>query len=107
MLPEKLFSHLFHASSIGYCLLAPTEGLEILEVNDAFLAGVHRSRAEVQGKRLFDAFPDNPADPYSAVNALAQSISTAIETGKSQVMEAQHYPIEIHRDGRRWFEDRV
>ena len=105
MLPEQLFSQSFRASPIGQYLLAPTEGLEILEVNDAFLASVHRSRADVQGKRLFDAFPDNPDDPYSAVKALAQSISVAIETGKSQIMPAQRYPIEMHRDGESWFED--
>ena len=105
MLSEKLFSQSFRASPIGQYLLAPTEGLEILEVNDAFLASVQRLRTDVEGKRLFDAFPNNPDDPYSAVSALAQSISVAIETGRSQIMPAQLYPIEMHRGGESWFEN--
>jgi PAS domain S-box-containing protein len=105
MLPENMFRESFRASPIGQYLLSPTEGLEILEVNDAFLSTVHRSRADIQGKRLFEAFPNNPSDPYSAVNALAESIAVAIKTGKSQKMAAQLYPIEMHQDGKSWFED--
>jgi len=105
MTAENLFSEAFRASPIGQYLLAPTEGLEILDVNDAFLASVRRSRSDVQGKPLFDVFPNNPDDPYSAVSALAKSIATAIEEGKSQLMPAQLYPIEMHRDGKSWFEN--
>ena len=68
MSSEILISESFLASLIVLCLLAPTKELEILEVNDAFLAAVHRSRGDVQGKRLFDVFPKNPSDFYGAVN---------------------------------------
>jgi PAS domain S-box-containing protein len=107
MCSENLISESFRVSPIGQYLLAPTEGLEILEVNDAFLASVRRSRADVQGKRLFDVFPNDPADPCSAVDELAQSIAVAVRTGKSQVMPALRYPIEMHRDGKSWFENMV
>lgn len=105
MSSQKLFSESFRASPIGQYLLAPTEGLEILEVNDAFLAAVGRSRADVQGKRLFDVFPNNPVDPHLAVNDLARSIALAVATGTSQIMPAQRYPIEMHQDGKSWFEN--
>ncbi len=104
---EKLFSESFRASPIGQYLLAPTERFEILEVNDAFLEAVRRTRANVQGKPLFEAFPDDPDSPHSAVAALAQSIAAAILTGKTQTMPAQLYPIEMHRNGERWFENMV
>jgi signal transduction histidine kinase/CheY-like chemotaxis protein len=107
MLPDKLFHSAFDTSPIGQYLLAPTEKLEILAVNDAFLSSVARTRDSVQGRPLFEVFPNNPGDPQeSGVQALARSIAAAIDTGKSQSMQAQRYPIEMHLDGRSWFEDR-
>lgn len=106
MLPETLFRSSFEASPIGQVLLAPTDQLELLAVNDAFLASASRSRADLLGRALFDVFPNDPADPDGQnAQTLARSIARAIETGQSQVMEAQRYPIEMHKDGRSWFED--
>ena len=62
MLPDKVYHSAFDASPIGQCLLAPTAGLDILAVNQAFLDSVSRTRAEVQGRPLFDAFPTDPDD---------------------------------------------
>ena len=106
MLPDKIFHSSFDRSPIGQYLLAPTEKLEILAVNQAFLSSVSRTRAEVQGRPLFEAFPNDPDDTGdTGVQDLARSIAAAIETGKSQTMVAQRYPIEMHADGRSWFED--
>lgn len=106
MLPEALFRFSFEGSPIGQVLLAPTEKLQFLAVNDAFLATASRTRSEVLGRPLFEVFPADPADPQGqGAQALARSIARAIETGKSQVMPAQRYPIEMERDGKRWFED--
>jgi len=101
-----LFTASFHHSPIGQCLLAPTDKLEILAGNDAFLRSVSRRREDVLGRPLFDVFPNNPDDPNdSGVQSLGRSIATAIETGQSQSMAAQHYPIQMHENGRSWFED--
>ena len=106
MVTDGLFLASFHASPIGQYLLAPTEKLEILAVNDAFLRAVSRRREDVIGRPLFEVFPNNPDDPHdTGVQDLAHSIRLAIETGASQKMPAQRYPIEMHRDGKRWFED--
>lgn len=106
MLPDKIFHSSFDRSPIGQYLLAPTENLEILAVNEAFLSSVSRTRAEVEGRPLFSVFPNDPND-YGDTGAqdLARSIAMAIETGQSQKMVAQRYPIEMHADGRSWFED--
>jgi signal transduction histidine kinase len=106
MLTDKLFEVAFHSSPIGQYLLAPTDKLEILAVNDAFLRSVARRREDVLGRPLFEVFPNNPADPKdTGVQDLARSIRDAIEAGASQRMPAQRYPIEMERDGRRWFEN--
>ncbi len=103
---DPLFQASFHASPIGQYLLAPTERLEILAVNDAFLRSVSRQRADVLGRPLFDVFPNDPDDPRdTGVQDLARSIRTAIATGTTQTMPAQRYPIEMHRDGHSLFED--
>jgi signal transduction histidine kinase/ActR/RegA family two-component response regulator len=102
-----LFTASFHHSPIGQYLLAPTDKLEILAVNDAFLRSVSRRREDVLGRPLFEVFPNNPDDPNDfGVQSLDRSIATAIETGRSQSMAAQHYPIQMHKDGRSWFEDK-
>ncbi|WP_051971335.1 ATP-binding protein [Massilia sp. 9096] len=105
MLIDKIFEVAFHGSPIGQYLLAPTDQLEILAVNDAFLRSVARRREDVLGRPLFEVFPNNPTDPHdTGVQDLARSIRDAIEAGASQKMAAQRYPIEMERDGRRWFE---
>jgi len=102
---EELFGASFDAAPIGQCLLAPTGTLEILAVNEAFLAPVGRSRGDLVGRALFDAFPNDPDNPHSGVAKLIESIQTAIRTGKSHAMPAQRYSVEMDRNGKRAFED--
>jgi signal transduction histidine kinase/ActR/RegA family two-component response regulator len=106
MISDPIFSSAFHSSPIGQYLLAPTDRLEILAVNDAFLRSVSRRREEVLGMPLFEAFAGDPTDPGdTGIHALASSIRTAVETGQSQRMPVQRYPIKMQKDGRTWFED--
>jgi len=106
MVSDPLFNAAFHRSPIGQYLLAPTDRLEILAVNDAFLRAVSRRREDLLGMPLFEVLGDDPNDPdATGVRNLGASIRTAIETGQSQLMPVQRYPIEMHKDGRSWFED--
>jgi signal transduction histidine kinase/ActR/RegA family two-component response regulator len=106
MVSDPLFNAAFHRSPIGQYLLAPTEKLEILAVNDAFLRAVVRRHEDLLGMPLFEVLGDDPNDPdATGVRNLGASIRTAIETGQSQLMPVQRYPIEMHKDGRSWFED--
>jgi signal transduction histidine kinase/ActR/RegA family two-component response regulator len=106
MISDSFFSAAFHGSPIGQCLLAPTDRLEIIAVNDAFLRSAARRREDVLGMPLFAAFgsdPDDPAD--TGMRDLARSIRTAIATGQSQKMPAQRYPVRMEQEGRAWFQD--
>jgi signal transduction histidine kinase/ActR/RegA family two-component response regulator len=106
MVSDPLFNAAFHRSPIGQYLLAPTDQLEILAVNDAFLRAVSRRREDLLGMPLFEVLGDDPNDPdATGVRNLGASIRTAIETGQSQLMPVQRYPIEMRKDGRTWFED--
>jgi PAS domain-containing protein len=106
MVSDSVFSTAFRDSPIGQYLLAPTDKLEIIAVNDTFLRSVSRAREEVLGMPLFDAFGSNPDDPSdTGVQALGLSIRTAIDTGHSQAMPVQRYPIKMQKDGQTWFED--
>jgi signal transduction histidine kinase len=106
MVSDNVFNTAFYCSPIGQYLLAPTDKLEILAVNDAFLRSVGCQREEVLGVPLFEAFGNNPDDSSdTGAQALDLSIRTAIRTGQSQVMEVQRYPIKMQKDGRTWFED--
>ncbi len=106
MVSDNLYSAAFHRSPIGQYLLAPTDKLEILAVNDAFLRSVSRRREDLLGMPLFAVLGDDPNDPdANGVRDLGASIRTAIDTGQSQLMPVQRYPIEMHKDGRSWFED--
>ncbi|HEX8604817.1 MAG TPA: PAS domain-containing protein, partial [Pseudoduganella sp.] len=106
MISDSFFSTAFHASPIAQCLLAPTDRLEIIAVNDAFLRSAARPREDVLGMPLFAAFgsdPDDPAD--TGMRDLGHSIRTAIATGQSQKMPAQRYPVRMEQEGRAWFQD--
>jgi hypothetical protein len=54
MVSDPLFNAAFHRSPIGQYLLAPTDKLEILAVNDSFLRAVSRSREDLLGMPLFE-----------------------------------------------------
>ena len=55
------FRRLFEATPGPYLILAPD--FTIVAVNDAYLAATLTRREDLIGRRLFDAFPDNPDDP--------------------------------------------
>ncbi|MBB3220056.1 PAS domain-containing hybrid sensor histidine kinase/response regulator [Pseudoduganella umbonata] len=103
---DALFTAAFHRSPIPQYLLAPTDGLEIIAVNDAFLKAVSRRREDVLGLPLFEAFGEDPGDTGdTGVGPLARSIAVAIATGAPHVIPAQRYPIRMTKDGMTWFED--
>ncbi len=66
----------------------------IVEATDAYLEMTMRKREDIVGKKVFDAFPDNPDDPNSKnTGLLRQSIDNAIKTRKPDVMDLLRYDI--------------
>jgi hypothetical protein len=58
------FQTLFEADPGLYLVLLPdAPRYTIVAVNDAYARATMTTREDILGRGLFDAFPDNPADP--------------------------------------------
>ncbi len=91
-------SQLFTASPMPYLLL--DERLRIVAANDAYLARTGRERADLVGIGVFEAFPDNPADPEtSGTDILRASFESVLSTGEPHLLPWQRYDIRERADG--------
>ena len=71
------------------CLIV-TADLRICEVNQAYLDATRRRREDLIGRDLFDAFPDNPADPRAdGARNVRASLERALRTGRPDTMAVQ------------------
>lgn len=94
MRPEIDHGALFAATPSPYLVLAPD--LVIVDVNDAYLRATGRTRANLLGQHVFDAFPDNPADPDAdGVKNLGASLGRVLATGEADTMAVQKYDIPV------------
>lgn len=92
------FAAVFAAAPSPYLLLRPD--LTICDANAAYLTATGRSRDDLVGRSMFEAFPDNPAQPDAdGVANLRASLERARATGRPDVMAVQRYDIPM-ADGR-------
>lgn len=83
---------LFDAAPTPFLVVDP--GLVIVEVNRAYCASVGRSREELLGRFMFEAFPSNPEDPAGdGVENLRASLERARDTQRPDTMAVQKYDI--------------
>ncbi|SCF28806.1 PAS fold-containing protein [Micromonospora mirobrigensis] len=83
---------LFRSTPTPYLVLSPD--LTIVEVNEAYLWATGRTRAELLGRHVFDAFPGNPdSSDASGVPNLRASLIRARDTGRADTMALQRYDI--------------
>ncbi len=88
------YAALFAATPSPYLVLGTD--LVIVEVNQAYLDATGRTREDLIGKYVFDAFPDNPADPEAdGVRNLSASLHRVLTTGEPDPMALQKYDIPI------------
>jgi serine phosphatase RsbU (regulator of sigma subunit) len=88
--PEIDYAAVF-AALPSPCLVLGTD-LVIADANAAFCEVTARSRAELVGQYLFDAFPDNPADPEAdGVATLKASLHRVLASGQTDHMAMQKY----------------
>ena len=67
----------------------------MVAANQARYAVTNTREDDVIGRKLFDVFPDNPADPQSTgVANLTASLRRVIATGQTDVMPVQKYDIQ-------------
>ena len=86
------YAALFHAVPTPYLVMTPD--LVIAEANDAYLSVVGRSREELIGRPVFQAFPPTPdALDASGVSRVQLSFEKARDTGEPDTMPVQKYDI--------------
>ncbi|OIJ66601.1 PP2C family protein-serine/threonine phosphatase [Streptomyces mangrovisoli] len=94
MRPDVDYAALFQATPSANLLLDPA--LTIVDVNQAFLRVTGRSREDLMGQYLFDAFPDNPGNPEAdGVHNLNASLQRVLTTGRMDTMVLQRYDIPV------------
>jgi PAS domain S-box-containing protein len=75
-----------------YLILSPD--LIILTASDAYLKATYKKRKNIQGKPLFDIFPDNPALPdLHASGSLRQSLEWVLGQKQPHQMGHQRYDV--------------
>jgi PAS domain S-box-containing protein len=88
------YAGLFAETPSPYLVLRPD--LVIVEVNRAYLEATGRTRDDLLGRHLFDAFPDNPNDPDAdGVQNLNASLQRVLRSRKRDTMALQKYDIPI------------
>lgn len=100
------YQALFVVTPSPYMVLGPD--LVIADVNEAACRVTGRTREDLLGKYLFDAFPDNPADPDAeGVRNLHDSLHRVLRSRELDTMAPQKYDIPVaHRPGvfeERWW----
>ncbi|MFD8380330.1 PP2C family protein-serine/threonine phosphatase [Streptomyces sp. NPDC059679] len=70
--------------------------LVIVAVNQAYLKATRTRREDLLGRHIFDAFPDNPADPNATgTRNLDASLRRVLATGERDSMALQKYDIPV------------
>ncbi|ABW13990.1 putative PAS/PAC sensor protein [Parafrankia sp. EAN1pec] len=91
--PRIDYEAVFRALPSPTLLLTPE--LIILAANETYLQVSGRTRENLLGRYLFDAFPDNPEyRSASAVRALGASLRRVLATGERDTMAVQRYDVE-------------
>ncbi|MGW6564868.1 PP2C family protein-serine/threonine phosphatase [Streptomyces sp. NPDC054975] len=94
MEPSIDYKALFVATPSPYLVLG--RDLVIVDVNDAYLRATGRSRSDLVGQYIFDAFPDNPADATAdGVRNLGASLHRALQSREPDTMAVQKYDIPV------------
>ncbi len=92
MNPSPDFHALFCVSPYPYLLM--DLDLTIIAANAAYLRSTGRTEAELLGRYVFDAFPQNPDDPGStAMDEVRNSLLYAIESGQPHTTAFVRYSV--------------
>jgi PAS domain S-box-containing protein len=103
--PTPDFRTLFEFAPDLYLVL--TEALTIVAVSETYLRATGTKRDEILGRRLFDVFPDNPADlTATGVSNLRSSLNRVMEDRVADAMAVQKYDIRRPESEGGGFEER-
>ena len=94
MYPLPDHSLLFRSSPYPYLVMAID--LTIIDANDACLRSVQRTREEIVGLHVFEAFPPDPSDPdLTNIREVKASLETAIATRKPHTTPFLRYSVPV------------
>ncbi|WP_431954473.1 SpoIIE family protein phosphatase [Actinacidiphila sp. bgisy167] len=94
MTPPVDYAALFEATPTPNLIL--DADLVIVCVNRAYLEVTGRTRPDLIGQCIFDAFPDNPADPMAdGVRNLRASLRRVLTSREADTMALQRYDIPV------------
>ena len=77
MLPLSVYKRVFASSPVGEYLLS--RELRILDVNDALLRIIGRTREDLIGCDFFEIFPGDPDEPQTARPSLRTSLQDVLD----------------------------
>ncbi|MGI5446917.1 PP2C family protein-serine/threonine phosphatase [Streptomyces sp. CA-243310] len=101
--PEIDYAAVFQTLPGMVALLSPD--LVFLDANEEFLRTAGRTREQVVGDYLFDAFPDNPNDVgANGTRNLHASLRRVLATGERDTMALQRYDVESAERPGEWEE---
>ena len=79
----------------SYLIVNAAPGFTIIEASELYLHNTQQDRSII-GKPLFEAFPDNPANPHAnGVRNLTESLHLVLKTGRPHAMDIQRYDTRI------------
>jgi PAS domain-containing protein len=91
--PQVDHTAVYRHLPVPVLLLSPE--FVVADVNPAYLQVTGRTREELLGRDVFDAFPDNPGDPgATGVRNLRASMRRVLATGKPDALALQRYDVE-------------
>ena len=92
---DQSFTRLFSASPAPFLVLKPdAPHFTIDKVNDAYLSATMRTRDEVVGRGIFDAFPDNPSDETTGgVSILRASLEQVLASRQPDRLPGLRYDV--------------
>ncbi|MGB6458288.1 MAG: PAS domain-containing protein [Streptosporangiaceae bacterium] len=92
--PQVDYAAVYRQLPIPVLLLTPE--FAIADVNQASLQATGRTRDELLGRSVFDAFPSDPSDPgATTVRSTIASLRRVLATGEPSAMEFQKSDIEV------------
>lgn len=90
--PDRHLRIAFEAAPHPYLLL--TSDLRIAAANDAFLEVMLTRRADIVGRGVFEALPDNPSwEDADGVRNLGASLARVVEQGRPDRMAIQRHDV--------------
>jgi PAS domain-containing protein len=92
--PQIDYAAVYRQLPIPVLLLTPE--FAVADANLAFLRTAGRTREELLGRNLFDAFPEDPSDlGATGVRNSIASLRRVLATGEPDAMEFQKYDVEV------------